>query len=270
MKKYPKISVLIGTYNRSVKLARCLNAIISQNYPLIEVIVVDDCSSDDTQQVLEEFESKPNSIIRSIKNKSNKGIAYNSNLAFTYCNGDYIALIGDDDYWIDKDKLKKQINGMLRNYAHISGTWWIEKGENIEVEKRPELTGNYKKRVLLRGGLICGSTPLISRKAWELVKGFDESMKRGTDSDLFRRIILKTQKAPFILKSITTIVDLTGSDRMTSQNSIKYIKPHLHSNNKLIIKFFFSLLFRYPDVLIYRITRSVKLMVRIILSFFLK
>ena len=72
MKKYPKISVLIGTYNRSVKLARCLNAIISQDYPSIEVIVVDDCSSDDTQQVLEEFESKPNSIIRSIKNKSNK------------------------------------------------------------------------------------------------------------------------------------------------------------------------------------------------------
>jgi glycosyltransferase involved in cell wall biosynthesis len=227
----PLVSVLIGTYNREDLIRRCLDSIFNQSYINIEVIVIDDCSSDDTPKVLSEYKLKYPNQFKCLRNKKNMGIAYNSNKAFELSRGDYIALIGDDDFWIDRSKLEKQID-ILKNNTHlgISGTWWQEFNENNnKYIKKPLEPKNWKERMLSGGGVICGSTPLIKKETWLASGGFDENQKRGTDSDLFRRIILSGYKAS-ILYEVTTSVDISvNRTRMTALNNITMYKIHISS-----------------------------------------
>ena len=84
------------------------------------------------------------------------------------------------------------------------------------VAREPEEPDNWKKRLLQSGGIICGSTPLIRKQAWLAAGGLDERMLTGTDSDLFRRIILAGYSGK-IIPEHTTVVDVGhGLVRMTA------------------------------------------------------
>lgn len=255
----PLVSVLIGSFNREKLIPRCLDSILNQTYENIEIIVVDDASSDNTISVLENYVNNYPNQIQFIRNETNKGIAYNSNLAFSLSLGEYIALIGDDDYWVDRDKIKKQVNifNISTKKLGVIGTWWVEKSQDIEVKKQPEEPENWKSRLLSGGGVICGSTPLIARKVWLDVGGFDEKMKKGTDSELFRRIIIKGYKA-FLLKEFTTIVDVGhNSKRMTDIEGRKALSISLKMNLYLFYKYKYEFI-RYPKALLIRIFKLVK------------
>lgn len=233
------ISVLIGTYNRSKLLKRCVNSVFQQTHADVEIIVVNDASTDNTKEVLKELKNKYQERLKYITNSENKGIAYNSNLAFEHSAGKYIALIGDDDYWIDEEKLKKQLTVFKKNYnIGVVGTWWIEKSDREEIRKSPEEPNNWKSRLLSGGGIICGSTPLITRKAWVTVDGFDENLKRGTDSDLIRRIVINDYGA-IVIKDFTTIVDVGhGYTRMTPSDSKERLNVVISANWYILKKYF--------------------------------
>lgn len=254
-----RVSVLIGTYNRASLLERCLNSVFGQSYSNIEVIVIDDASTDNTNVLLSDYKERYCNRFTYIRNEFNRGIAYNSNLAFSVSTGQYIALIGDDDYWIDPDKLMKQI-GICEEDSRIGvvGTWWIEKQNSFEIKKSPEEPINWKKRLLTSGGIICGSTPLIPRKVWVAVGGFDDKMQRGTDSEFFRRIIL-TGYTGILLKQYTTVVDVGHTEgRMTQTNNKLNIERHLKSQLRNISKYRVYFL-KYPSALVKRLTILCKL-----------
>ena len=261
----PLVSVIIGTYNRSDKLKRCIDSILRQDYKNLEVIVIDDNSTDNTRSYLKTLElTFPYKLIFHT-NSENKGISFNSNFGFSKCNGEFIALIGDDDYWHDTNKISKQVNAILHSESNIVCSWWYEKDSNdILREKCPTLKGDIISRILLKGGIVCGSTPLIRRSAWEKVGGFDEKMKRGTDSDLFRRIILEYGKLPIMIEQFTTTVDVSGNDRMTSNKLKSNFLDHLASNNRTIYKFW-KILLLHPKALSGRILRSIKLFAKYML-----
>lgn len=264
--KSDKISVLIGTYNRSQLLLRCVNSIFNQTYKDIEVIVINDASVDNTEEVLKELKNTYQDQFKYITNKENRGIAYNSNLAFKHSSGEYIALIGDDDYWIDKDKLKKQLKLFKgKQNVGVVGTWWIEKSDEKEIKKAPQEPNNWKSKLLAGGGVICGSTPLISRKVWVDIGGFDEKMNRGTDSELFRRIILNEYKAK-ILPEFTTVVDISHNyNRMTPIQNIGAIKKSLDANVYLLKKFKYEYL-NQPMALFARISSILKMTIKYIIK----
>lgn len=265
-KNNPKVSVIIGTYNRCDKLKRCVDSILNQDYNNIEIIIVNDNSTDKTELYLKKLKLLyPEKIIYK-SNQINRGISYNSNLGFSYSKGDFIALIGDDDYWHDHQKISKQIEAIITSNSNIICSWWYEKDENDLIrEKCPKIDENIVSRVLSRGGLVCGSTPLIRRSAWIEVGGFDEKMRRGTDSDFFRRIIIQLKLPPIIQEHFTTTVDVSGTDRMTNNKLKSNIKNHLISNNRTIVKFWKVLLFN-PKALISRLSRSLKLMIKYVLT----
>ena len=261
-----KISILIGTFNRSKLLIRCIDSIFNQTYKNIEVIVINDASVDNTEEVLKDLKNTYQDQLKYITNKENRGIAYNSNLAFKHSSGEYIALIGDDDYWIDKDKLKKQLKVFKGNEdIGIVGSWWIEKSDNKEIKKSPQEPNNWKGKLLAGGGVICGSTPLILRKVWVDIGGFDENMKRGTDSELFRRIVLNEYKAK-ILPEFTTVVDISHNyNRMTPVQNIAAIKISLDANTYLLKKFKYEYL-NQPMALFARISSILKLTIKCIVK----
>lgn len=260
-----KVSVLIGTYNRANLLSRCLDSVFNQIHQNIEAVVINDASTDDTEKVLENYKNKYGDKLKYITNPVNKGIAFNSNLAFKNSLGDYLALLGDDDYWIDKQKIEKQLQifETSEEKLGIIGTWWIEKDKENEIKKTPEEPKNWKSRLLAGGGIICGSTPLIPRHVWIDVGGFDEKMLRGTDSELFRRIVINGYNATLI-KEFTTIVDASHNyNRMTPIQNITSISISIDANLYLLKKFRHEYI-KEPIALFIRMSKMLKLLIKYI------
>jgi len=259
------VSVIIGTFNRANLLDRCLKSVFSQKEIDLEVIVVNDASTDNTYEIVKKYIDQYSDKLIYINNKENKGISYNSNRAFEKSSGQFVALIGDDDEWTDEFKLKKQIdcfNSKKDKQLGLVGTWWLETSNERINRKTPDYPSRLIERMLMKGGIICGSTALISRKAWMKVKGFDEKQKRGTDSDLFRRIVFSGYDIE-ILPEFTTSVDIGHGRRMTPADSIDSLKKNLIAE-KYVLKKFLRIFLKHPNAAFYRIKKIMNIYLKLI------
>lgn len=104
------VSVLMCTYNGAAYLREQLDTILDQTWPLYELLVFDDASTDDTWEVLKEYAAKY-PVMRIFRNEKNMGYAANFKQAFLAAKGDVIAIADQDDIWV-KDKIEK----MLENW----------------------------------------------------------------------------------------------------------------------------------------------------------
>lgn len=99
------VSVIIPAYNCSKFISLALDSALAQDVPM-EIIVINDCSKDDLDQVMQKYLKYPQ--IRYLKNEENMGVAETRNKGVRLAQGEYVAFLDADDYW-DKDKLKKQL-----------------------------------------------------------------------------------------------------------------------------------------------------------------
>jgi glycosyltransferase involved in cell wall biosynthesis len=93
----PLVSIAMTTYNGEKFLIKQLDSLVNQTYHNIEIIIVDDCSSDKTLNILNQY-SKENSNIQILANEKNIGLHNNFEKALKHCKGDYIALCDQDDF----------------------------------------------------------------------------------------------------------------------------------------------------------------------------
>ena len=93
----PKVTVVITTYNRAGLLKRAVESVLSQTYTDYEIIIVDDCSSDNTQDVIAGF-NHPR--IHSFRHDGNRGPSASRNTGIALASGKYIAFLDDDDEWL--------------------------------------------------------------------------------------------------------------------------------------------------------------------------
>lgn len=144
---YPLISILIPTYNRSGLLAMCIESVLSQDYPSLEVIVSDNCSTDSTRQMIQQY--LKDSRLQYYSNETNLGVIPNwKKLLYEYASGEYGKLLCDDDCLFDPQHLKKAIELMQReNLALVlSGSVLQKEEENgrwldiVYDPKIPEIT----------------------------------------------------------------------------------------------------------------------------------
>ena len=110
-KKSPRVSIILPTYNRSSLLRRAIESVEKQSFIDWELIMVDDASTDDTPAVAKSFAAKDPRVVY-VRNEKNNypDIAKTLNHGLAVARGELIARIDDDDYWIDDDKLKKQVS----------------------------------------------------------------------------------------------------------------------------------------------------------------
>ena len=110
-----QLSVCIITYNQEKYLPQALDSILNQehNYSY-EIIVGEDCSTDNTRKVLEDYATKYPDIIKPIYNNHNLGLLKNYYNVLSHCNGKYIMECAGDDYWLP-GKVQKQISFMEQN-----------------------------------------------------------------------------------------------------------------------------------------------------------
>lgn len=105
----PVVSVVVITYNQETYISKCIEAILSQktDFPF-EIIISDDCSSDQTPNICKCFQQKYSDIIRLLLQDKNKGVAQNFGDAIKLAKGKYVASMAGDDYWVVDNKLQIQ------------------------------------------------------------------------------------------------------------------------------------------------------------------
>lgn len=102
-----KVSVVMPVYNASRFLRESIESVLRQTYTDFELILVNDCSSDDSLSIMQEYFNADNRVLV-FSNNENKGVSYTRNFGVNKASGEYIALIDSDDMWAD-DKLEKQL-----------------------------------------------------------------------------------------------------------------------------------------------------------------
>ena len=107
------VSIITPCYNSEKYITQAIESVINQKYQKWEMIIVDDCSSDNSVEIISQF-IKKDTRIKIIELSSNKGAGYCRNYAISKAVGQYYAFLDSDDIWF-KDKISKQINFMKKN-----------------------------------------------------------------------------------------------------------------------------------------------------------
>lgn len=247
----PLVSAFVGTYDREDVLPRALRSILEQSYSNMEVIVVDDHSPESQRHVVESITSEYDTDVTFVRHNQNRGWGAAINTAYANANGDLFALIGDDDEWSDRDKIKKQVAALQNSHRDDIGvvcTGWrtisAESGEvkDVTIPHRPQ---NLERHILGQNQIIQSIGAVVTREAWEDVGGADESVPRGIDSDLFRRIILEGYDVFFVEEPLIDIY-VGRADRMTAKQNPEDIWPHIESE-RLKLRKFPSAFEKYPE-----------------------
>lgn len=141
------VSVIMPSFNTARFIPESIKSVQSQSYKNWELIIIDDCSSDNTDDVIQPFLSDDR--IRYLKNEKNNGAAVSRNRALREAKGKWIAFLDSDDLWMP-EKLEKQIRFMEKNDYHYSYTNYAEidtkdkrNGVSVTGPKRITKIGMY-------------------------------------------------------------------------------------------------------------------------------
>ena len=115
--KEPKLSVIVSVYNTEKYIEKCLDSLLNQTYKNIEIVVINDCSTDNSLRILKKYAKKYDNI-KLLENKENKGLSYSRNIGLDNASGDYIGYIDSDDY-IDSDYYEKMMKAIIKEKSDI-------------------------------------------------------------------------------------------------------------------------------------------------------
>jgi glycosyltransferase involved in cell wall biosynthesis/predicted O-methyltransferase YrrM len=191
----PFISVCIPTYNRADYLKEAIKSALNQNYDNFEIVIVDDGSTDKTEEVVKEFASPR---IRYIK-KKNEGRPKTRNRLISEAKGDYILWLDDDD--LLAEGMIEAYSSVLKNDPSIDviyGNLQVfdsESGNRLQLFDPEDYTNDSSQILanLISGKGITFPGSLIRKKLIEEAGGFDEEFPRAQDNELWTRLALKAK-----------------------------------------------------------------------------
>ena len=179
------ISVVIPSYNRKDFLKRSIDSAINQTKKPLEIIVVDDGSTDGTETMIK----SDYDFVKFIKQK-NKGVSAARNIGIKVSIGEWICFLDSDDEW-KKDKLEKQINAMKSNpgykFFHTNEIW-IKNGLKINQKKKHKKYGGHIFDKCLDMCRISPSSVMIDKTVFDEVGNFNENLFVCEDYELWLRI----------------------------------------------------------------------------------
>lgn len=219
MENIPVVSAIITTYKREPQIVgRALRSVVAQTYPNMEIILVNDCPedgelSDNLMKLCKSFDRE----VKYLLMKHNSGANAARNYGAKVAQGKYIAFLDDDDTWIE-NKISLQVKEMKDSSVGIVyGNTWIdsEKFRTVKLhysEKRPD--GNLYSRLFKSNVIGSTSFPMIRKKSFDEVNGFNESVPALQDMELWLRIA-KNYKVKYIHEPLGTYYFYVG-DRISA------------------------------------------------------
>ncbi|GAB6283594.1 MAG: hypothetical protein STSR0008_23760 [Ignavibacterium sp.] len=234
----PKVSVILPTYNGGRYIKKSIESVISQSFLDWELIVIDDGSTDNTEEIIKKIDSDK---IIYLKNENNLGIQKSLNKGLEIARGEYISRIDDDDRWTDINKLERQVRFLESNKDYVlvgTGVIVVDEKENELFRYfMPETDIDIRNKILIKNCFIHSSVCFRKNLVLEL-GGYSEfeNVKHLEDYDLWLKLGLlgKFKNLP----SYSVILML----REESISSVYKIKQFL--KNKILIKRY---KYKYPN-----------------------
>lgn len=225
------ISVVIPVYNREKRIKYCLNSILDQTVSPLEIVIVDDCSIDNTVHVIKSYNDRR---IRLFVLDKQSGAQAARNFGIKKAIGNWFAFQDSDDEWMP-DKLEKQIKALAEinfdpwTVVHTNAVWFDEKNNTRRIGKSDGVHGKEVYEELLRkpGPMFQGM--VVSKKALDKIGGLDDAVPSWQEWDTSIRL---SKYCQFIyLKEPLFIYYISEKDAISSNQKL-YISGYKYIVNK--------------------------------------
>ena len=195
----PLVTICVTTYNRKNLLLHTVTSLLNQSYSNLEVIIIDDCSTDQTDKFIQNEQLFRDKRIRYIRFKENKGLAKGRNRAIKEARGKYFTFCDDDDEF-----LPDLIESFVKAAESSDEKWCFVCGHRLNDLEGNELDFTYvDEEMLLKDAIKMGYTPPVASQFYHtsLLKrlgGYDEKIKSGVDHDLWLKLSYNKCKIRFL------------------------------------------------------------------------
>lgn len=185
MNVFPRVSVMIITYNQAHLIAETIESVLIQNYPNLEIIIADDASVDGTQSIIQDYVRRYPDTIKLICNPQNVGITGNCNIAFSACTGELIATLGGDDIFLP-GKLVKQVQQFVDDPSlslsyHPVEIFQHQTGKILYITNQLQRENPKNVYEIIEKGGIAGACSVMVRRSACPYYGFDTSIPVVSD-----------------------------------------------------------------------------------------
>ncbi|MGL5049540.1 MAG: glycosyltransferase [Fusobacteriaceae bacterium] len=229
-----KLSIAFLTYNHEKYIKKALDSILNQKFDYkYEIVIGEDFSTDKTREILMEYKKKYPKKIKLIFRDKNIGITANFSDILKNCKGEYIALLEGDDYWIDKDKLRKQVDFLEKNKNYIGAAHeniLIDQNDNILSKENLKIKNDtiFTLKKLAKNGLLYQTASLLFRNIFidnlievKLIKEINSKV-----GDLTLAIILLQKGNIYLMKKKMSAyrIDITNNSSSSSATAHKNLK----------------------------------------------
>ena len=237
-----KVSVIVPVYNVEEYLERCLDSLVNQTLKETEIIVVNDGTKDNSQEIIDKYKEKYSNIKSYIK--ENGGLSDARNYGIKKASGDYLAFIDSDDY-IDKFMLEKMWNKANKEKLDIvvcNSINIYDDNHMIEIKSNNNYSEDTIKNYLISPPMAC--TRICKRTLFEKIE-FKKNIYYE-DLELTPKLVKQTKKIDFLDEGLYYYYQRTGSIMKQKEFSEKLLDIFkvLDSNKKLLLK-------EYPDEIEY-------------------
>jgi glycosyltransferase involved in cell wall biosynthesis len=232
VKNKPTVSVIIPTYNQANFIDKAIESVLSQTYQDFEIIVINDGSTDNTEEIIRGFKDKR---VKYVKKYKNKGISVARNIGIKVARGKYIALLDSDDEWLP-EKLDKQIKILQDESPELgvvySNLCYIdENGKNMNRKLRnsKKAEGYIYEDLLEKYCVGSPSSFLIKKECFNRVGLFDDLLSGQEDWDMWIRI---AKYYRFALIKIPLVKYRLHSNQISKNLEIKII-----TGKRILVKY---------------------------------
>ena len=242
-----KVSLVIPTFNSDKTIKEVIVGALSQSINFDEIIVVNDCSNDDTYKILNEFNN-----IKLINNKKNMGLSYSRNEGIRNSKNDIVACI-DADVVIDKEWLESIFVNLKHDKIVLCGGNLIEKyiEKNCNKWRSIRYKQNYGEKDIINPPFIFGSNFIQYKSIWQKINGFDETLRtNGEDVDYSRRI--KELNYDTYYSSKSKCYHLQNDNINTLANRVWRYHTFSYKIKKISVYRFFKIIIKQFNILLKR------------------
>lgn len=209
------VTVIIPAYNRGWIIREAIESVLNQDFKTFELIVVDDGSTDNTQDILTSYRDK----IKIIRQK-NTGVSAARNKGIVSSSGNYIAFLDSDDIWLPR-KLETQVEFFRNNPdALICQTEeiWVRNGRKVNPGKRHKKMSGFFFEKSLKLCMVSPSAVMMKRELFDICGFFDETLPACEDYDMWLRV---NSRHPIYLIDTPLIVKRGGhEDQLSRMHSL--------------------------------------------------
>lgn len=214
------VSVITPVYNAARFINETLQSILAQTYKDLEIVLVDDCSQDDSAKIIAQYKAEHPNVVY-FKQAKNQGAAVARNTALKLAKGRYVAFLDSDDLWYE-DKLSKQLAFMKQKDASITCTAIDTIDDNgNSLNSIREIYEEFNYEVILKNTMIATSTVLIDRNK---TGDFQMPLRRGGQDYATWLMLMRNGVKCFGLNEVLSRYRVTsGSLSSNKWDSIKQV-----------------------------------------------